>query len=613
VTIADTTPRDLAGQAGAAASLPELFEAVAAAHGGRVALTDGKHDLRYAELNAAANRIAHRLIRLGAGPGVVVGVCGERNTDLVISLLAVVKAGAAYLPLDPRYPADRLRFTLADAGCRLAVGQAAFRDLIGAHATYVPVDTDAVDGEQAGNPAVRVRLDDLAYVIYTSGSTGRPKGVTVTHANVTWLFEATRQRFAFTEDDVWTLFHSFAFDFSVWELWGALLHGGRLVVVPFDTSRSPESFWRLVVDQRVTVLNQTPSAFQQLIPAAQNAGYPGTGLRLVIFGGEALDPATLRPWTDAYGTGGPVLVNMYGITETTVHVTARTITAADTMSATSPIGLALDGLRLHVLDERMNPIPPGRAGELYVGGAGLARGYLGQPGLTARRFVPDPFGRSGERLYRTGDLVSTANGELIFHGRTDDQVQLRGFRIELGEVESVLGAHPEVARCVAQLREDTPGGKRLIGYYVPVAGAAPAASELREWCARTLPDYMVPSIFVCLDTIPLTLNGKVDRHALPAPGTERTASRAEPVAGRTPAERAIATIWARALHLDQVGVHDDFFELGGDSLLATRVAFALREEFGVEVAVGALFRFTTVEALAQAVTSAMRKQQFTVA
>ncbi|MFC3578531.1 AMP-binding protein, partial [Streptomyces yaanensis] len=333
------------------------------------------------------------------------------------------------------------------------------------------------------------------------------------------LFAAARGLFEFGSDDVWSWFHSFAFDFSVWELWGALLHGGRVVVVPHGVSRSPEEFWELLERERVTVLSQTPSAFYQLIAAEAGRAGLGERLRAVVFGGEALDPARLGEWWARRPEGGPRLVNMYGITETTVHVTYRELGVGDAGSAASVVGRGIPGLRVYVLDERLAPVPVGVAGELYVAGGQLARGYAGRAGLTAERFVADPFDTTGGgRLYRSGDVVRwNADGELVFVGRADEQVKVRGFRIEPGEIQAVLAGHPQVAQAEVIVREDAVGDKRLVAYVVPVAGAEPDPVVLREFAASRLPEYMVPSAVVLLEALPLTVNGKLDRKALPAP------------------------------------------------------------------------------------------------
>ncbi|KOV26402.1 hypothetical protein ADK60_21195, partial [Streptomyces sp. XY431] len=403
-------------------TLTELFEAQAARTPERIALAFGETSLTYRELNERANRIARRLVGLGVGPESLVAVMTNRSAELVVALLAVLKAGGAYVPLDPDYPADRIAYVLGDAApvCLLTTGGVRLPDL-DAGLPVLLVDDEAADSASPAGDltdaerSARLRPAHPAYIIYTSGSTGRPKGVTIPHANVVHLFTATEDRFGFGADDVWTMFHSYAFDFSVWELWGALLYGGRLVVVPFETSRSPLDFLDLLVRERVTVLNQTPSAFYQLMQA--DAQHPelsaGLALRTIVFGGEALDPERLVGWYERHPVGGPTLVNMYGITETTVHVTYRALDAASIGEiAGSVVGRAISNLRVFVLDGALRPVPVGVVGEMFVAGEGLARGYVGRPGLTSERFVACPFGGAGERMYRTGDVVRwTVDGE----------------------------------------------------------------------------------------------------------------------------------------------------------------------------------------------------------
>ncbi|MGW2634221.1 amino acid adenylation domain-containing protein [Streptomyces chattanoogensis] len=581
--------------------LHRLFERRAAQAGGRTAVSDGSRHHTYAELNRSANRLAHRLWRLGAGPQTFVGVCSDRSADLVLSLLAVLKSGAAYVPLDPAYPAERTRFTLSDTGCRLVIGQERHRTAFAdAGVEFLAVESLTGLDESDDNPETGVRAGHPAYVIHTSGSTGTPKGVVVTHANAVRLFDSCRDEFAIVPDDVWTLFHSCAFDFSVWELWGALLHGGRLVIVPYATSRSPESFLQLLLDQGVTVLSQTPTAFRQLIRAAEAEGFPESALRLVVFGGEALEPASLRPWIERYGAARPRLVNMYGITETTVHVTLRDITAADCAAPRSPIGRPLPDLQLHLLDDDMQPVPAGEVGEIYVGGAGVTRGYLNRPELTAERFVPDPFGAAGERLYRTGDLaVRHPDGELEFRGRGDDQVQLRGFRIELGEVEAALAGLDGVREAAVLLRKDDLGEAGLVGYAVLAPGSAATPAQLRQALAGRLPAHMVPARCLLLDAFPLTPNGKLDRRALPAPParTDSPASASGTATGAASgAAEILHKVWATALDVDEVPPDANFFALGGDSITALRVAGMAREA-GLPLTVEQLFRYPTLAGL----------------
>jgi amino acid adenylation domain-containing protein len=474
--------------------IDRLFEAHAAGNSAAVALTCGVHQLTYGQLNSRANQLAHRLRALGVVPGELVAVCLDRSLDLVVAILGILKARCGYLPLDPAYPAERNAFTLADASVAAVVTSDALAPLVAASsAPTIRVDRDraALEKEPDDDLHLQASPDDLAYVIYTSGSTGRPKGVEVTHFNVTRLFDATAPWFHFGPDDVWTLFHSAAFDFSVWELWGALLYGGRLVIVPHDVSRSPEQFHALLHREQVTVLNQTPSAFRQLIDADAQSGAPRLKLRHIIFGGEALELQSLRPWAERYGDDRPHLINMYGITETTVHVTYRRITAADIeRGAGSVIGRPIPDLRLYVLDDHRQPVAPGFRGELFVAGAGVARGYLKRPELTAERFLPNPFDPAPEvaRMYRSGDLARRLpDGDLEYLGRIDTQVKIRGFRIELGEIEAALLEHPQTRQAAVVMQSNADGG-HLVAYVVasdeptPSDGASTdAAVQVAEW------------------------------------------------------------------------------------------------------------------------------------
>jgi amino acid adenylation domain-containing protein len=579
--------------------LHEIFADTAARWPTQIAVTDGERSLSYAELDDASSRLAHRLCSLGAAQEQLVAVCAERTVDLVTAMLAVLKSGAGYLPLDPRYPAARLNFMLADADCHILLGDEELcQPLMGDGRILVRLSEPLSD--EPGEPrSAPVRPENVAYVIYTSGSTGRPKGVVVSHANVIRLFTATSDHFGFGPDDVWTLFHSLAFDFSVWELWGALLHGGRLVVVSHLTSREPAALLELLRAERVTVLNQTPTAFRQLAAAAEDAGFPGLSLRVVIFGGEALDPATLQGWVAGYGTTRPRLVNMYGITETTVHVTIRPIHLSDIAGSSSPIGHPIGDLRVHVLDADLAELPAGVEGEMYVAGAGVSRGYLGRAALTAERFVPDPFGGPGARLYRTGDLaIRRPDGELEFRGRADSQVKLRGFRIELGEIERALHDQPGVRAAACLLREDTPGQPRLVGYLVMGSGQAVPAAKIRAALRERLPGHMVPTAYVEVPKLPLTANGKLDRAQLPAPrgndGIPRTRSLVSP---SSPTERTLATVWSDVLGIAEPGVHDNFFALGGDSIVAVRLAAAARVA-GLPITVEDVFLRPTIAELA---------------
>ncbi|HEV8577638.1 MAG TPA: amino acid adenylation domain-containing protein [Thermoanaerobaculia bacterium] len=586
-----------------AEGLHRLLEAVAARQPQAIAVTgeDGE-SLTYGDLDAQANRLARHLRSLGVGPGVLVGICLLPSSELVVASLAVVKAGGAYVPLDPGYPRERLAFLLADAGAHVVVTRT---EQAGALAPDVPkilLDADAAAIARRSRRPLKggAGADDPLYVIYTSGSTGRPKGVVVTHRNVARLFTATAPWFGFGVEDVWTLFHSFAFDFSVWEIWGALLHGGRLVVVPWWVSRAPDAFLDLLRSQRVTVLNQTPSAFRPLIHAACRSGAgDDLSLRLVIFGGEALDPRHLAPWIERFGDRRPRLINMYGITETTVHVTYRPIRRDDASAARSPIGQAIPDLSIRLLDRAFQPVPISVPGEICVGGAGVARGYLGRPELTAERFVPDP---GGARLYRSGDLGRwLPDGDLEVLGRIDHQVKVRGFRIELGEVEAALEGHPGVRESAVVAREEERGDRRLVAYVVPREEPLPVG-ELRSYLQDRLPGHMVPAVFVTLAALPLTRHGKLDRAALPAP--DRAAASEAPYSPpETPVEQALAASWAEVLDVPRIGLDDDFFALGGDSIRAIQVR-ARAEERGALFTLQELFRYPTVRDLARAVRSA---------
>ncbi len=574
------------------------------------ALSFGDATLSYGELEARANRLAHRLRAAGVRPEARVGLAMERSPELIVALLAILKAGGAYVPLDPAYPAERLAFLAQDSGIQWLLTHSQLRarlpDTPGV--AVWSLDTLDLSAEPAHTPEVAVRADHLAYVIYTSGSTGRPKGAQLTHQHVARLLTSTQPWFGFDADDVWTLFHSYAFDFSVWEIFGALCHGGRLVIVPHVVSRSPDEFLALLRRERVTVLNQTPSAFRQLMQAEGLYAQGGRdlALRWVVFGGEALEVETLRPWFDHLGDHRPQLVNMYGITETTVHVTWRPIGRADLPApgtmARSPIGGRIPDLGLYVLDANLCPVPPGATGELHVSGAGLARGYLHRGGLSAERFIADPFDGAGGRLYRTGDLARWhADGQIDYLGRIDDQVKVRGFRIELGEIEARLLALPGVREAVVLARPSA-GGTRLVAYVTARAGQpAHDAAALKAQLAQTLPEHMLPATIVSLDALPLTPHGKVDRRALPEPsaqaGTGVDGEARAQEAPRGEAERAVAQAWRDVLGLAFVGRQDNFFEAGGDSILSLQIVAHLRRQ-GWRVSPRQVFEQQTVATLA---------------
>ena len=587
-------------------TLVKLFEAQVALTPEADALTLNGASLTYRELNRRANQLARYLRRYGVKPEVRVSLLADRSIELVVGVLGILKAGGVYVPLDPCNPKERLAFIATDAATAVVLTVDRLQEVapVQAGAAMIRLDTDwpLIARESDNNPNLAADAGSAAYVIYTSGSTGAPKGCLVTHHNVARLFSSTEHWFRFSGQDVWTLFHSFAFDFSVWELWGALLHGGRLVIIPYETSRFPDLFYKLLVEEGVTVLNQTPSAFRQLMQAEERCGAsPNLKLRTVIFGGEALEVQSLRPWFDRHGDRSPRLINMYGITETTVHVTYRPLGIADLDGGASVIGGPIPDLELHVLDPYLEPAPIGVAGELHVGGAGLARGYLNRPDLTEARFIAHPFsGRPSERLYKSGDLARRLpDGDIAYLGRLDDQVKIRGFRVELGEIEAALCRHRSIREAVVLACEDGAGDRRLVAYVVTAPEVSLAVPEVRRFLKETLPDYMVPGAFVFLDVLPLTKHGKVDRRALPAPPAERSEAKAV-VAPRDSLEQRLTSLWESVLEVHPVGIRDNFFDLGGHSLSALRLMAEIEKEFAVQLPVAALFQSPIIEQLAQA-------------
>ncbi|OMB87915.1 non-ribosomal peptide synthetase [Mycolicibacterium conceptionense] len=554
-------------------SIPQLFADQVARDPGAVALSYDDRSMTYGELDEASNRLAQWLSAKGARPGQRVAMLLPRDADAVVAILAVVKTGAAYVPIDPAHPDARIEFVLADAAPVVALTTAQLRTRLESSGVPVLEIDDPASGTELpaalADPVVAAAPDDIAYIIYTSGTTGAPKGVAVTHRNVTALLEALGGELA--AGRVWSQCHSLAFDYSVWEIWGPLLSGGRLLVVPDAVVRSPEDLHALLVSERVNVLSQTPSAFYALQTA--DALAPDLGRRLelqtVVFGGEALEPQRLSPWMRSHPEA-PRLVNMYGITETTVHASYRQIGAADVDDNSSPIGVPLQHLAFFVLDEWMRQVPVGVVGELYVAGAGLAAGYVGRPDLSSTRFVACPFGAPGQRMYRTGDLVRWgADGQLRYVGRADKQVKIRGYRIELGEVQAALAALDGVTQAAVIAREDRPGDKRLVGYITGSADPAAARSALAE----RLPAYMVPTAVVALDALPLTVNGKLDTRALPSPEYQDAEAYRAP---HDAVEQILTGIYAQVLGVERVGVDDSFFDLGGDSISSMQVVARAR-------------------------------------
>ncbi|KAF9982301.1 hypothetical protein BGZ75_006327 [Mortierella antarctica] len=568
-----------------------------------IALVHNNQTLTYGELNSRANRLAHHLVGLGVQPETLVGICVERSIGLMVGLLAILKAGGAYLPLDPAHASERLSSILADASPSVLVADTCgLVALAGMDQTALHiVDPNAAyDQEPSSNPCIATLTpENLSYVIYTSGSTGKPKGVMIEHRHVMRLFTSPGADFNMNQNDTWCLFHSYAFDFSVWEIWGAFFFGGKLVVVSQNAVRSLQDLRELILEHSLTMLNMTPSNFGSLIESGAKEDLC-VSVRYVFVGGDTLAPGILKSWFKTPMKNQPQIVNVYGVTESTVINTTRTLAPEDCDLPHVPIGKRLQDQRAYVLDSRCQPVPIGAVGELHISGPGVARGYMNRPELTAERFILDPFvvdTKETVRMYKTGDLVRyLPNGDLMYIARNDQQVKIRGFRIELGEIQARLGEHPLVSDClVIALGEQV--NKRLVAYVAAKASdqdeditdgeSSQLAMTLRTHLAGRLPEYMIPSAFVRMDALPLNANGKVDRRALPDPGEEAVAREAyaEP---QGEIESALASIWAELLRLDRVSRNDSFFTLGGHSLLAVRMMNRV-SALGAQVPLAALF------------------------
>ncbi len=578
--------------------IQELFEEQVLRDPDAVALASGGVELSYGELNRRANRLAHHITARGAGPGVRVGLCMERSMEAVIAMLGIIKAGGAYVPLDPDYPSIRLEFMLRETGAQVLVTTNGLKERVPGYAGAVvrlDIDGPAIARESDENPECLNGPEDLSYVIYTSGSTGTPKGVCVVHRAVARLVKETDYVDLGPGDTV-AQASSLSFDAATFELWGALLNGARLDMIDKDLLLSPKEFEIWVKTRGISVMFLTTALFNRLAEAVPRAF---STLRSLFVGGEALDPR----WVEKVLREGPPqsFSNVYGPTENTTFSTCHTIKGLPLGGRSVPIGRPIANTSVYVLDKHLNPVPVGIAGELNLGGDGLAAGYMNDPELTAEKFIPNPFDKvQGSRLYRTGDLVRwLPDGTIDFIGRLDGQVKIRGFRVETGEIEAALKVVPGIKDAVVVLREDVPGEKRLVAYPVPHDGVAVDESALREGLGNRLPSFMVPAHFVPLEGLPLNSSGKVDRGALPAPGARRTETEKARTAACDETEKRLKAIWEEVLCLQGVGMRESFFDLGGDSLLAVRLWARIEDEFGIRLTVSALFNAQTIEELAR--------------
>ena len=558
-----------------------------------LALTEGSSAMTYAELECRSNRLAHRLRALGVGPDVLVGLCVERSPMMVVGALGILKAGGAYVPVDPSYPLERIAFMLDDAGPRVLITQDNMAQRLPAPGREIIIldrESPEIDSQAASAPAEVGGVNDLAYVIYTSGSTGQPKGVQITHASLLNLIFWHRCAFGVTSADRATQIASLGFDAAVWELWPHLTAGASVHFVAECTRTEPERLRDWLVEKEISIsFVPTPLAERML-----HLDWPTkTSLRVLLTGADALrhyPPANL-PF---------LLVNNYGPTECTVVATSGPVRNNERSDQLPPIGRPITNTQIYILDSEMHPVPIGSAGELHIAGVGLARGYHNRPDLTSQKFVSNPFGSApGDRLYKTGDLARfLSDGQIAFLGRVDDQVKIRGYRIEPNEVISVLSRHPAIQESVVVASEDGAGENRLVAYVAPRTCPGPTSCELREFLGRELPDYMLPAVFIRLEALPLSPNGKVDRDALPPPD-DKNVMRDESFLGvRTPLEERIASVLAPLLALERLGVNDNFFFLGGNSLLGTQVIARLRAAFGVELSLLSLFDNPTVAGIA---------------
>jgi amino acid adenylation domain-containing protein len=581
--------------------VPQLIAERAQVAPHAVALSAGLELWTYAELDRRSDQIAHHLQSLGVGRDALVGLAMRRSPEMIAVALGVLKAGGAYLPLDPTTPAERLKFVLEDANLSVVVTQPGFGTQLPTgnwRVLDVEADRSMIDAAPSGPLSLVITAEDLAYVIYTSGSTGLPKGVEITHGGLRNLVAWHVRNFEVADADRAAHLAALGFDAAVWEVWPYLAAGASVHIAPEAVRSHPEVLRDWLVAQQITITFLASALAERMLvidwPSA-------TALRILLTGADTLHrrPSANLPFK---------LVNNYGPTECTVVATSGLVAPAPAGQPAPSIGTPIANTAAYILDEQMKPVADGMAGELYIGGAGLARGYRNQPGLTAEKFVVNPWGKPGERLYRTGDLARLlSDGSIEFRGRTDEQVKIRGYRVELGEVTQVLNQHPAIAASAVVAGEDADGGKRLLAYVVPVAESV-TAGALRGFLLERLPDYMVPGVFVQVPALPVTAHGKVDRCALPAPDGGNTLADEAYVAPRTLVEERLGAILATLLRIERVGINDNFFLLGGHSLLGTQLITNISRSFGVELSLLTLFDHPTVAAMAAEIERLVRSK-----
>lgn len=585
----------------------DVFKRQVSLHSNDIAVQYEDDFLTYSQLDEASTRFANILMAKGIKNEAKIGVYLDRSLNMIMVILGILKSGAAYVPIDSSYPQDRIDYILDNSEAEIVITTKQLSKKVSKNKTDILImeniehileNTSAVLKSK-----VKIIPENLAYVIYTSGSTGRPKGVLVEHKNVIRLIQSTSKIYNFKHNDVWTMFHSYAFDYSIWEIWGALLNGAKLIVVPYMITRSPENFYELLVDEKVTILSQTPSAFRQLRKVDEKKRGK-LSLRYITSGGEALDIGNLKQWFAMHGELKPTIINMYGITETTVHSTARVIREEDTQADNgSIIGQPLSDLVIYVLDDQLKPVPRGVVGEMYIGGQGVTRGYLNREDMTKERFIENPFHKSKFKVYKSGDLARiNTSGELEYIGRADQQVKIRGFRVELEEIEAVISDSLQINEVVLSTVKDN-GVNSLVAYLIPKSKDLFNLEKLKNEIKEKLPDYMVPSFFILVDNMPLTPNGKINKRKLPKPTRDNILTVSKNVLPNTETERELIGIWKEVLNVDKIGVTDDFFDLGGHSILAVKLTSLIKSKLGKNLPISVLFTDSTIRDLGKKIDS----------